>query len=71
MTEAHLFTDHPEASEPTDGFALWFRSSTRAKWKRVATAQTTQELLTHMDQIGSGGFTLQPIGKDPNDDKAA
>jgi hypothetical protein len=70
--EPNLFSSVIDLDEPQTGFALWFRpSGTKRKWIRVATAPTTYELLTHMDQAGSGDFNMQPAGVDPNVKKAA
>jgi hypothetical protein len=66
---ADLFSELPDPTEPADvpgGFTLWHRSSRRAKWKRVFTGKTEREVLGFMDQAGSGDFTIQPAGKDPN-----
>jgi len=60
-----LFSDHPEASEPSDGIALWHRATRRERWKRIGTGKTLQEILAFMDQAGSGEFVYLPIGQKP------
>ncbi len=54
------------STTPTTGFTVWQRKG-HGKWKRIGNAETEREALDLLR--GSGSYTIQPSGRDPNDDE--
>lgn len=53
-----------EDAEEQHPLTLWTRTGTRGRWRPVAAVPTVQAALDLMR--GSGDYTVQPRGRDPN-----